>query len=90
MDIEAKFAADFAQSWKLAERELAKAGLSVGSKVRNRDGILFRITAIQPKVYNFGNPPDAAIMVYGVRFRADSTWGTHQHWIGHAAGLRGR
>ncbi len=64
-----------------AAADLAAHGVKIGACVRNKDGLLFRLTTIKPRVYNF----DAALSFYGVRFRADGTWGTHEHWVGFAA-----
>lgn len=84
--IDTKFAEAFHAIWNTAERDLAALGIVVGSEIRNKHGDLFRITSIQPRVHNFGNP-GGSISVYGVKFRANSTWGTHEHWVGNPADL---
>lgn len=76
-----KFSGAFARAWESARDELAKGGIYIGACARNRDGILFRITAIEPRVYNHGEAL-ASISCYGVRLRADATWGSHSHWVG--------
>lgn len=81
-----KFSGAFARAWERAASELEKSGIAVGATVRNKDGVLYRITIIQPSVYNFGDPL-ASVSCYGVRFRSDGTWGTHKHWVGDVADL---
>lgn len=79
--VEGDFSAAFAFLWERAKGELAKNGIVPGALVRNKDGVLFRLTRIEPQVHNFGHHR-ASISCYGVRFRADGTWGTHLHWVG--------
>jgi len=76
-----EFQRAFVVIWKRVESKLAADGIEIGATVRNKDGILFRLEVIEPRVYNFGNP-GASISCYGVRYRANGTWGTHQHWVG--------
>ena len=73
--------AEFAPMWREATGTLAKLGLCVGAKVCDKDGRHFKVTTIEPKLYNFGTPK-IGIVCHGVMVRKDGTWGTHHHWVG--------
>jgi hypothetical protein len=76
-----EFRNDFIVSWKRTVATLALVGIRIGAEVRNKDGALFRLAIIEPRVHNFGNP-GASISLYGFKLRANGTWGTFQHWCG--------
>lgn len=71
-DIQDKFADGFARAWRDAKAHLTKCGFHYGAIVRNKDGRYFRITFIEPKIYNFGEPK-AGFSCYGVMYRANET-----------------
>ncbi len=86
--IQDEFSGAFARAWERVVEKLAENGIAVGACVQNGDGILFRLTSVEPSMHYFGDDPLASISLRGVKFRADGTWGTHVHWVGCADDLR--
>lgn len=85
-----QFSEDFLRAWWRAIEKLAERGLVVGAVVRDPsepDGARYKLSSIEPRVYNSGDAPTVGVACRGVRLQRDGEWGTRIYWAGDTVKL---